>query len=144
MPSLTRERVCNLLLLLGLTNAVPLGPESLGTQYHILLSQFFRFPQPGGRGSRIYIPRGHGGSVIPPGTGFPFRRLLRLAGLRILTRLHTGWEVEVTLRLTDSQSVSQSVCLGIEYPCGTCDQILLPVGMLLSEICGPVSRGRPL
>jgi hypothetical protein len=26
---------------------------------------------------------------------------------------------------------SQSVCLGIEYPCGTCDQILLPVGMLL-------------
>jgi hypothetical protein len=35
---------------------------------------------------------------------------------------------------TDSQSVSQSVCLGIEYPCGTCDQILFPVGMLLSEI----------
>jgi hypothetical protein len=34
---------------------------------------------------------------------------------------------------------SQSVCLGIEYPCGTCDQILLPVGMLLSEICGFVS-----
>jgi hypothetical protein len=41
-------------------------------------------------------------------------------------------EVEVTLRLT----VSQSVCLGIEHPCGTCDQILFPVGMLLSEICG--------
>jgi hypothetical protein len=29
---------------------------------------------------------------------------------------------------------SQSVCLGIEHPCGTCDQILFPVGMLLSEI----------
>jgi hypothetical protein len=29
-------------------------------------------------------------------------------------------EVEVTLRLT----VSQSVCLGIEHPCGTCDRIL--------------------
>jgi hypothetical protein len=29
-------------------------------------------------------------------------------------------EVEVTLRLT----VSQSVSLGIEYPCGTCDEIL--------------------
>jgi hypothetical protein len=43
-----------------------------------------------------------------------------------------------------SQSVSQSVCLGIEYPCGTCDQILLPVGMLLSEICGLVSVGSPL
>jgi hypothetical protein len=39
--------------------------------------------------------------------------------------------------------VSQSVCLGIEYPCRTCDQILLPVGMLLSEICGLVSVGAP-
>jgi hypothetical protein len=49
-------------------------------------------------------------------------------------------KVEVTLRLT----VSKSVCLGSEHPCGTCDQILLPVGMLLSEICGLVSVGRPL
>jgi hypothetical protein len=39
---------------------------------------------------------------------------------------------------------SQSVCLGIEHSRGTCDQILLPVGMLLSEICGLVSVGRPL
>jgi hypothetical protein len=44
---------------------------------------------------------------------------------------------EVTLFLT----VSQSVCLGIEYPCGTCDQVILPVGMLLSEICGLLSQG---
>jgi hypothetical protein len=49
-------------------------------------------------------------------------------------------EVEVTLRLT----VSQPICLGIEYRCGTCDQILFPVGMLLSEICCLVSIGRPL
>jgi hypothetical protein len=35
-------------------------------------------------------------------------------------------ENEVTLRLM----VSQSVCLGIKHPCGTCDQILLLVGML--------------
>jgi hypothetical protein len=49
-------------------------------------------------------------------------------------------EVEVNLRLT----VSQSVYLGIEHPYGICDQILLPVGMLLSEICGFVSMGRPL
>jgi hypothetical protein len=53
-------------------------------------------------------------------------------------------EVEVTLRLSVSQSVSQSVSLGIEHPCGTCNQILLSVGMLLSEICGLVSVGRPL
>jgi hypothetical protein len=45
---------------------------------------------------------------------------------------------------TDSQSVSQRVCLGIEYPCGTCHQILFPVGMLLSEICGLVSVWHPL
>jgi hypothetical protein len=42
---------------------------------------------------------------------------------------------------------SQSVCLGIEHPCGTCNQILLPVGVLLSEICDLISvsslvRGR--
>jgi hypothetical protein len=49
-------------------------------------------------------------------------------------------KVEVTLRLT----VSQLLCLGIEHPSGTCDQILLPVGMFLSEICGLVSLGRPL
>jgi hypothetical protein len=47
---------------------------------------------------------------------------------------------EVILRLT----VSQSVCLDIEHPCGTCDQILRPVGMLLSEISDLVSVGRPL
>jgi hypothetical protein len=41
-------------------------------------------------------------------------------------------------------SDDQSVCLGTEDPCGTCDQILLPAGMLLSEICGLVSIGRPL
>jgi hypothetical protein len=44
-----------------------------------------------------------------------------------------------TLRLTVSQ-----YDLGIEHPCETSDQILLPVGMLLSEICGLVSGGRPL
>jgi hypothetical protein len=47
-------------------------------------------------------------------------------------------KVEIT---TDGQSVSMS---WYQEPCGTCDQILLPVGMLLSEICGLVSVGRPL
>jgi hypothetical protein len=41
-----------------------------------------RPPQPGGPGPRIYIPQEQGGPVIPPATGFRFRRLLRLAGLR--------------------------------------------------------------
>jgi hypothetical protein len=80
--SLTRGWVCNLLLLLVLANAVPLGPESRGTEDHSLLSQFLRLPQSGGPGPRIYIPQEQGGPVIPPGAGFPFRRLLRLTGLR--------------------------------------------------------------
>jgi hypothetical protein len=41
-----------------------------------------RLPQPGGLGPHIYIPQEQGGPVIPPGTGFPFCRVLQLAGLR--------------------------------------------------------------
>jgi hypothetical protein len=50
--------------------------------------QFTMTPSPGngfqlpGPGLHIYIPHEQGGTVIPPGTGFPFHRLLRLAGLR--------------------------------------------------------------
>jgi hypothetical protein len=40
-----------------------------------------RLHQPRGPGPRIYIPQEQGHPVIPPGTGFSFRRLLRLAGL---------------------------------------------------------------
>jgi hypothetical protein len=52
------------------------------------------------------------------------------------------------LRLQGSRSYfttnGQSVCLGVEHPCGTCEQILLLVGMLLAEICGFASVGSPL
>jgi hypothetical protein len=44
VPSLTRGRVCDLLSLLGLASAVPLGCESRETQDHNLLFQFFRLP----------------------------------------------------------------------------------------------------
>jgi hypothetical protein len=70
-------------------------------------------------------------------------KVLPAAGVCTGPSRRANWsrvEVEVTLRLT----VSQSVCLGIEYPCGTCDQILFPVGTFLSEICGLVSMGHPL
>jgi hypothetical protein len=53
--SLTRRCICRLQLLLALASAVILGYESRGTRGHILLSQI---------------------------RGFPFRRLLRLAGLK--------------------------------------------------------------
>jgi hypothetical protein len=57
-PSLTRGRVCNLLvqLLLGLARAVTLGSKSHRTHDHILLSHL-RLPQPGGPGPHIYIPQ---------------------------------------------------------------------------------------
>jgi hypothetical protein len=60
-----------------------------------------------------------------------------------LTRLYTGNILILEFRgyfTTDSQSV----CLGVEHPCGTCDQLLLLVELLLSEICDLVSVGPPL
>jgi hypothetical protein len=72
---------------MGLSFTIAAGPRQRShsqvwvprTHDHILLS---RLPKPGGPGPRIYIPQEQGGSVIPPGTGFPFLRLLRLAGIR--------------------------------------------------------------
>jgi hypothetical protein len=107
-PSLMSGPLCNLLLPLVPTSAVPLGSEFQGTQYHILLSKFLRLPRPGVPGPRIYISQEQGCPDIPPGTGFPYRCLLRLAGLRwsILSRLH----MELKLKLIyDRQSVGQSV-----------------------------------
>jgi hypothetical protein len=62
-PSLTRGRVCNLLvqLLLGLTRAVTLGSKSRRTHGHILLS-YLRLP-PTWRARFPYL--------YPPGTGWP-------------------------------------------------------------------------
>jgi hypothetical protein len=80
-PSLTRGRVCRLQLLLVLASAVILGFDSPGTHDYILLSHS-RLPQPGGPGPRVYIPQEQGDAVISPGIGFPFRRLLRLSGIR--------------------------------------------------------------
>jgi hypothetical protein len=41
-----------------------------------------RLSQPEGPGTHMCIPQEHGDPVIPPGFGFPFRRLIRLAGIR--------------------------------------------------------------
>jgi hypothetical protein len=67
--------ICRLQFLLVLASTVILGPE------YFTVSDS-RLPKPGGPGPRIYIPLEQGGPVITPGTGFPFRRLLQLAGLR--------------------------------------------------------------
>jgi hypothetical protein len=42
----------------------------------------YETPQPGGPGPRIHIPQEQVSAVGLPGTGFPLRRLLRLAGIR--------------------------------------------------------------
>jgi hypothetical protein len=84
-PSLTRGRVFNLLLLLCLASAVPLGSESHGVQDHILLPQSFRLPQPGGPDPRIYISQEQGGPV--PRVQGPQRKLY---GIQLLILLLLG------------------------------------------------------
>jgi hypothetical protein len=59
-----------------------------------------RHPQSGRPGTHIYIPQEQDGPVTPRDTGFPFRRLLRLAGLRwggIRTRLDMGSWLKIFL-----------------------------------------------
>jgi hypothetical protein len=68
--SLTRRWVFHLQMLLALASAVILRSESSGTFYCFTFERVFISPQE------------QGGPVIPPGTWYPFRRLLRLAGLR--------------------------------------------------------------
>jgi hypothetical protein len=107
VPSLTRGRTLHFLL--GLARAITHWLESRRPHNYILLSHL-RLPQPGGPGTRIYIPQEQGGPVIPPDTGFQFVASYDSQGCGggILTRLHTGLTrvgVEVTLRPTVGQSV---------------------------------------
>jgi hypothetical protein len=53
-----------------------------GTHEHILLPKIRDSPNLEGQISVFISPKEQGGPVIPPGTGFPFRRLLRLAEQR--------------------------------------------------------------
>jgi hypothetical protein len=81
-PSLTRGWICHLQLLVVLDSVVVLRSRvPQDSSPHFTFSDS-RPPQPGGPGPRIYIPQEQGRPVIPLGTRFPFRRLLRLAGLR--------------------------------------------------------------
>jgi hypothetical protein len=58
------------------------GSESSGTHAHILLSHVWDSSNLEGEVPRINIPQEKRSSVIPPGTGIPFRRLLCPAELR--------------------------------------------------------------
>jgi hypothetical protein len=113
----------------------------------------------------MYIPQEQGGPVISTGTGFPFRRPLRLAGLRWRysnppshgvpawepprsrrrdpsTALYSSSQVKVkvTLRLTASQSVS----LGVESHLGLMTRYLLLFDSYGLVLCGvpSLTRGR--
>jgi hypothetical protein len=72
---------CSLQLLLILASAVILGSELRGAHDRVYYFRFFKVPQPGGLCLRIYIPRDQGNPVLSLGTGFPFGRPLRFAGL---------------------------------------------------------------
>jgi hypothetical protein len=115
--SLTRGRVCRLLLLLALTSAVFLESESLGTRDHIFLSQIW---------------------------DFPFRRLLRLAGSRWKYStppphgFRMNW-IQVKFRVTLRLTVSQSVTLGVEAHLG-----LVARYLLIFDSYGLVFVRRPL
>jgi hypothetical protein len=97
--------------------------ESLRTRNQTLLSHL-RLPQHRGTCSSIYIPQEQGDPVIPPGTGFPLRRLLRLAsddfqgyGGGILThpqpggpgpRIYIPQELDGQVQSQKSKSISMS------------------------------------
>jgi hypothetical protein len=100
------------------------------THNRILLSHsHLMVPQPGGPCPCTYIPEEQGGTVIPPDTGFPFRRLIRLAGLR---RKYSNPPphgapslLALKLKLNLRPTVSRPVCLGVGFVPGTKDQILV-------------------
>jgi hypothetical protein len=97
-PSLTRGRVCNLLLLLVLARAVPLDSESRETQDDILLSQFLRLPQPGGPGPVFIPPRNRVAQIYPRALGSLSAASYDSQGYGgdILFHLHKGFKLGLT------------------------------------------------
>jgi hypothetical protein len=75
----------------------------------------------------IFVSQEQGGPVIPPGTGFPFCRLLQLAGLwwrYSNPPLHESKDFEVEVEVNLRPTLSRPVRLGIGPPYGTLDQLL--------------------
>jgi hypothetical protein len=82
VTSLTGGRVCGLQTLLALVRAITLGVRVLRESWPHVTPSDSRLHKLRGPDPRIYIPQKQVGPVIPPETGFPFRRLLRQTGRR--------------------------------------------------------------
>jgi hypothetical protein len=101
--SLTRGWVCRLQLLLFLacTFSGP-SPSGLMATFYCLT---FKTPPTWRPGPSIYVLPEKGSPVMPPGTGFPFHRLLQLAGLQWRWSEHasTPWRASwrINLRRTE-------------------------------------------
>jgi hypothetical protein len=88
-PHDNTSRVC--LMFVCLSFAIAVGPRQRShSQVRVPRNSWphFTFSDPrlhqtAGPDPRICIPQEQGGPVIPPGSGFPFRRLLRLAGATV-------------------------------------------------------------
>jgi hypothetical protein len=70
------------LSLLVCASVVIFRSEFRGSHNHILLSQIRYSPNLEGQVPVFVYPRNRVAQLCPPDTGFPFRRVLRLAGLR--------------------------------------------------------------
>jgi hypothetical protein len=104
-----------------------------------------RLAQPGVSSPRIIIPQEQSGPVMPPGTGFYFRRL-RLAGLqwRYLNPLPRGVSQVTQSQISFRLTVSKSVGLGVEPHLGLMTKYLLFFDCYGLVLCGAPSltRGR--
>jgi hypothetical protein len=147
--ALSDKRACLSFTIAADSSALSFSSPSPVRLMTIFYSLRFQTPPTWRAKSPYLYPQEHGCPVLPPSTGFPFRRLLRLARLRwrYWNRLHTGFhdssfKFQVILRPTVSRPVR--LCIYPPPPSGDCGHIFITVGYLLSSFCVAPSlmRGR--